>query len=92
MELENSKTPIISFHTEDKDVLKIERDGVIKWLMDGENMSECHDFKDLAKGFMYVIYQFSPSTDWKGLAPEIYEEIKHLINPTPTTDVGGKGE
>ena len=64
----------ISFELDDKEILRIERDGTIMW-----KEGECKDFKDLAKSFMYLLFKMSPETDWRGVAPEIYEEIKHLI-------------
>lgn len=69
---------MMEFSNEGKTCLKIERDGVIKWYPNGKE-EVCEDFKDLAKGFMFVLLTLAPQTDWEGLAPEIYDEIKHLI-------------
>ena len=70
--------PTIEFKSENKTTLKIARDGVITWYPNGEERV-CEDFKDLAKGFMYTLITLTPQTYWKGLHPEIYDEIKHLI-------------
>lgn len=69
---------ILSDGSDASELFRIERDGKIIWIVNGEKR-ECEDFKDLAKAFMYTIYSLAPETDWKGLAPDIYEEIKPLI-------------
>ena len=61
-----------------KECLRIERNGKIVWTVDGKE-KQCNDFQDLAKAFMYCLFRLSPKIDWRGVAPEIYGEIKHLI-------------
>lgn len=69
----------ISINSEYGACLRIERDGTVHMVVDGE-LQKCSNFKDLAKAFMFCIYRISPETDWRGIAPEVFEEIKHLIN------------
>lgn len=55
----------ISFNTPNtpnsKEVLRIENDGVIFWKKPGDKeMTECKDFKDIAKGFKEIVENFNP--------------------------------
>lgn len=65
----------------DTKVLEIRRDGEIVWIVNGEER-RCEDFRDLAKAFMCTIYSLSPSLDWRNTAPEVYNEVKHLLAET----------
>ncbi len=80
VKVEGNDPGTIAFSSDNKECLRIERGGKIVWTVNGEERV-CEDFKDLAKAFMYVIYELSPGTDWKGLAPEIYKEIESLLHP-----------
>lgn len=72
--------PMISFSTSNSEVFRIEKSGKMVWTVDGE-ARVCEDYKDLAKAFMYTIFRLFPDANLRGLSPEIYEEIKHLVEP-----------
>ena len=74
-----SRLPLINFISfNNQEVMRIEADGKIVWTVDSEKRV-CDDFHDLAKAFMWTILTLNPSVDCKEIAPQIYEEIKHLI-------------